>query len=513
MFKKNKITLLWVALGLLFVALLVVRIEFADQNWPWIAILVAMVANVVVLLRENASSLRRRTTAFGIQSIVTMLLVLGILGVLNYFGSEITHKFDLTKDKVHTLSDQTHKVLKGLNREIKGVFFAKLPEQEEKRPLFENYKAISSKFNVEFVDPNKEITRAKQAGIKVLNTLVLTAGERTQRVEDPNEEKLTNALIKITKESNQTLCWLEGHGEKAISSKEGPGYDTVQQGLKDQAYEIQTVNLFQEGKIPPQCSAVAIVGPEKSFFEKEIEVVKQYLANGGRVLFALDIDVKKGKDKSPELLPVLREWFVSFDEALIVDPLSRLLGGDAAMPILATFAQDHAITKDFQTNCFFPFARPLEITKDIPSDIKVNWLAKTTPKSWGEADFNELTQGKVKFTSGKDFAGPLTTAVAVEGKQKDSKAPNKTRMVVFSTSQFAANEYSRFGGNIDLFLNAMSWVLEDESLISIRKKEEEEGRIELSQKEGTYIQLGTVAVLPSIIALFGVVNWVRRRRL
>ncbi|MGZ3709230.1 MAG: hypothetical protein ACXWPM_10850, partial [Bdellovibrionota bacterium] len=170
-------------------------------------------------------------------------------------------------------------------------------------------------------------------------------------------------------------------------------------------------------------------------------------------------------------------------------------------------------TKDFQTNCYFPFTRPVEVVPGAPVEMKVQWLGQTTPKSWAVTDLKMLASGQIEFRPGKDRNGPLNVAVAVDGKQKDSKAPRNTRLVVFGTSNFATNNYQRFGGNMDFFLNAASWVMEDESLISIRTKEEGPGKIELSFKTGRFILLLTVFVIPLLVAAAGIVIWIFRRRL
>ena len=128
-------------------------------------------------------------------------------------------------------------------------------------------------------------------------------------------------------------------------------------------------------------------------------------------------------------------------------------------------------------------------------------------------DLNSLKTGRVSFVDGRDKRGPLTVAMAVEGKLKDSKAPRSSRLVVFGTSQFANNNFIRYGSNLDLMLNAISWIVEDESLISIRSKDEETGKIELSVREGRSIALLTILLLPLGIAVFGVVHWIKRRRL
>jgi hypothetical protein len=55
--------------------------------------------------------------------------------------------------------------------------------------------------------------------------------------------------------------------------------------------------------------------------------------------------------------------------------------------------------------------------------------------------------------------------------------------------------------------------MEDESLIAIRAKEEGPGKVELSQKSGTFIFLLTVILIPLAVAVSGLVIWIVRRRL
>ena len=124
-----------------------------------------------------------------------------------------------------------------------------------------------------------------------------------------------------------------------------------------------------------------------------------------------------------------------------------------------------------------------------------------------------IAKGEVQYDNGSDLAGPVITVTIASGKKKDSKATRETRVVAFGSSQFANNQYSRFGANLDLFLNSVSWVMEDESLISIRAKEEEAGRVELTQTQGMVIFWVSVIFIPLVIAIAGIIIWVRRKKL
>lgn len=510
--KEKRTPLLWTGAGVLLLGLLMALAVYPELIWLTVGISVPLVVILGFLMKENQASLRSRGAAYGLNSFVTILLVFGIVGILNFLSARYPLKADLTKNKLHTLSDQTEKVVKSLQKNVKAVLFAKPDGTEKFRPLMDNYKALNTHFEIEYVDPDRQPLRAKEAGIKKYNTLQLKVGTRDQKIEDPTEEKLTNTLIKLLKDKTPTLCATIGHGEKSFSANNAEGYELIKKSLANQSYELKEINLIQETKVPDSCDALAIMGPTKSFFEPEFKAVKDYLDNGGRAVIALDINLKGG-EYAPEFLPLLESWNVKAPWSIIIDPVSRLLGVEAVVSIVANYSKEHPITREFQENCGFPFSRPLNIIPGAPAGMSVQWIGQTTPKSWAVSDAKQIASGQIQLTEGSDNKGPFNVAVAIDGKQKDSKATRNTRMVVFGSSTFANNNYSRFGGNIDFFMNAVSWIMEDESLISIRAKEDGAGKVELSQKAGRTIFLLTVIIIPLLIAVGGVVNWVRRKKL
>lgn len=510
--QNNRGLILSVLACLLLLALLLARTIFPELIWVSVFFGVLLVADLAALIKENRRALTSRQAAYGLNSVVTILLVLGILGVLNFLAVRYPFKTDLTKNKVNTLSDQTVKLVKGLQRPVKAAIFVKMPQKEQYRPLLDNYRALNPKFEVEFVDPDREPTRAKQAGVKKYGTLLLTVGTRDTKIEEPTEEKLTNALIKLTKDKSPQFCAITGHGEKSFSSSDAEGYESVRKALGNQAYEMKDIALAQEGKVPDTCDAIAIMGPTKAFFPQEVKALRDYLDNGGRALIALDVNLQGG-EYSPEIVAILETWGIKPEVAVVIDPLSKMLGVDASVPIVATFSKENPITKDFQANCYFPFARPVPAIAKAPEGITVQWMGQTTPKSWSEGNLKQLSSGEARFDNDSDRPGPVVVATSAQGKQKDSKASKNTRLVVFGSSHFATNNYARFGGNMDLFLNSASWLMEDESLISIRAKEEGPGKVELSQKSGLFIFWLTVVIIPLLVSIAGVVIWVLRKRL
>lgn len=516
---KNWTPLLWVAVALLLVAMLFARAVFGEHTWLTVVVAVLLAATFGALLQQNRRALRSRTAAFGLNSAVTVVLVVGIVGVINFLGSRYTKKWDLTAAGLHTLSDQTVKAVKALKQPVQAVIWAKAAERERFQPLLDRYKAVSTQFQIELVDPDQSPLRARDAGIKRYGTVQLKYAGRESKLEDLTEEKLTNALIKLTRDRTIGICAITGHGEKSLSGGTADGFDALKKGLEEQSYTVRDFSLvsdLKDGQIPDTCDALLLLGPNKPLFAAEIQVLRKHLSNGGRLVVSADMPLK-GADPMAELAPVLAQWNLRVVTGLILDPSSRMLGSDASVPVVVTvntFNPDHAITKEFKTRAVFPFSRPIEVMGGAPTGIAASWIAQSSASSVLITNLKELATGQVRLQPGKDVPRSFQVAAAVEGKFKEAKLDaRKTRIVVFGSAQVANNQWSRFGGNLDLFLNAVSWAAEDDSLISIRSKEDSSGRIELSARAGGVIGILTLVILPLLISGIGIGVWYFRRRM
>jgi len=153
--------------------------------------------------------------------------------------------------------------------------------------------------------------------------------------------------------------------------------------------------------------------------------------------------------------------------------------------------------------------RPLT---DVPDGLKVQTLFRSNPDSWGETDINSK---EASFDENADTSGPLSLAVAVTKEVKaasDNNSAINARLVVVGDSNFPINSYFQAQGNGNMFLNMISWLAQDEDLISIRPKSPEDRRIILSQSQLAMLRLITVFVLPGVVLVAGTIVWTRRRR-
>ena len=469
----------------------------------------------------------KRTLTFGSRSAVTALLVISAVGVINFLGVRNEARLDLTQDRANSLSEQTRKILRELKTPVRAVYYAKLAAKEQVRPFLESYRSLNpAQFTVEYVDPDKQPARVKQAGITRYGTLQLIVQKsvpeneslseiaaREVKVDELTEEKVTNGLLKILSSKATEICVLTGHGEKSFNSQEADGFIAMKNALNGQSYDLKEVNLVSLGKLPDSCTALMIWGPTKAFFTQEIPLVSDYLKAGGRLVVGLDMSFS-GSDAAQELNSILSPWGVRFERALLIDPAIQALQLDASVLLVNQFFKEHPVTQDFgdKSAMALPFARPISQTNTQGSSIKLDKILSTSSKAWGESSLKEISSGAVQYSAGQDTMGVLNPAVLIEGKLGGSTAARPSRIAAFGSSSFANNTYSRMVNNSDLFLNAMAWVLEDESTIAIRPKDKIAGKLEITRTQGIWILLSVLG-LPLAVASGGIGFWAYRRKL
>ena len=102
-----------------------------------------------------------RRFQYGANSIIIVLIVLGILAVVNFLSTRHFKRVDLTEGKDFTISDSTRKVLGELDDivNIEAYFSGNLPEyvaglERQVKDIFDEYEAYAhGNLSVKFTDP------------------------------------------------------------------------------------------------------------------------------------------------------------------------------------------------------------------------------------------------------------------------------------------------------------------------------------------------------------------------
>jgi len=497
-----------------------------DKTTPALILLAITVLNTILLgvsERKNLlRALKTRSAVHGTNSLVLVVVFLGILVFINLIAFRHNQQFDFTESGFYTLSPQTKKIIASLPREVRLTAFFQIDSPEKKlfQDRMQSILESSDKVSLSFIDPDKNPAITKQYGITTYGTVVLESGKKESKIRDPNEANLINGILKVTKDEQKVIRFLEGHGEKRIDDFENQGFSTVKGALEKDGFKVEKLLLLQSGEIPDDTELFIIPGPEKPILPEEQELIQEYLDKGGSVLLLLDPQSKAGIEN------FLKQWGIDTPDSFVIDPMSKLFGGDYAAPVVSQYVA-HKITSDFTLPTIFPLLRTVTAIKSTSADTTEFLL--TGANSWGETNLNVLKEGKSQFDEKSDIKGPVSVAVvstrevSTEGTkepEKNNKSDatanlkniKKAHLIVIGDSDFAGNQYFNFSGNGDLFLNIASFLAEEENLISIRPKERKNSPLSLTSDQGMLIlMLGLLT--PSFVIFIGVRTWWRRRRL
>ncbi len=475
--------------------------------WPLVGAGIVLVGlSALPWLAGARQKVGTRTVSHGLNAVVSILIVFAIISVVEAFSARHSARLDLTENKRRSLSPQTVQVLKGLKAEINAVGFFR-PDQPGKRvaeDLFKQYAGhAGKKFTWKLVDPDADPAQARRYGIESYGTIVLETKTRSEKVLDAEEEKLTNGLVKLTREGKRVVYIVQGHGEHELGNTDRPGFSEAKGALEKANYEVKPLALARATTIPADAAVLVIPGPRTDLFAPEVDALEAYLAKGGKVLAMVDPPMQ-ARMQDAVIKKFLARWGVDLGDNLIVElsPIGRLFGIGPEVPIIQQY-EPHAITRDLAgITTLFPLTRTVTPVKTLPAGVNVQPLARTSPESWGETDRDALEKGTAK-PDPQDPKGPLPVAVVA--------TKDKARLVVYGTSNLATNQFLNVQGNRDFFLNTVSWLAEEEDQITVRPKDVKQSPIFLSAHQGRVVALLPLVVLPGLVLAGGIVALLRRR--
>lgn len=445
---------------------------------------------------------------------VAILLILVLAVAVTLLSDRHYFRWDVTASGEHTLSDKTLQALKTIQEPVKAIAFVKEPSEEASnvKKLLASYEYHLKGLSFEMVDPDRNPALTRQYDIKALNTVILEGFGQSQTVKTPDEESLTNALVRLSKGRTEKVYWVMGHGERPFKSTAQESLASIHQNLSNQNYEFEELTLAQKD-IPSDAALVVVAAPEKDLFPEEVASLKRFLNKGGSLLIFLEPYQDGG------LKEFLREYGVVMSSDMVVDKMSRVMGGDFLLPMIVTYG-NHEITKNFRLLSFFSLARSVEVDKGVKKKgLTLTNLALTSQESWSETDRDALNQGKARLDA-EDRQGPLSLAVIVEldpkeakgeeGKEED-KITGEGKLAVFGDADFASNKFVSLAGNSELMINTMNYLVGRKDLITIPEKERPADHLMLSRNQGLMLFWIPVVGIPLLVIVLGVVVWRKRR--
>jgi ABC-type uncharacterized transport system involved in gliding motility auxiliary subunit len=321
------------------------------------------------------------------------------------------------------------------------------------------------------------------------------------------------------------VYFVTGHGERSIQDYGNEGYDQIRAAIATENYQIEEILLLREESIPEEAAVIVAAGPRNDYEPYEVQLIDDYLQNGGRVFVLIDPEEEKGKHAN--IAALLEKYGIILGEDVIIDPLSRVLSGDYFMPVINSYTFN-PITKDFKIATFLRMVRSVRAKEDPGENIFVREVARTGDASWAETNFSDLITGKAKYNEGIDQEGPVNIMAyasisrSTDGEDSQESAageeelPEEEKSVdailaVVGDSDFVTNAMLQTQGNKDLFLNTINYLADRGELISVRPKQQESVFLTMTAQQGRIAFFVSLILIPLFVIAVGIYITIQRR--
>ena len=537
----------------------------------------------LISLSSVVAAFISRTGRYGVNSLIMVAAFLGIIIAVNFVSFSNNQRIDATATSQFSLAERTEQLLDNLEQDIEVIAFYKeefslgpqgsagaalqiINRRDKAEETFREFKAARpSKFNSEFVDPDKSPQRVNQyfgsvpttfinesIVVKLKDSDVVDVIQPLDAEYSHLEQDLVSSILLVTGQEQKAIYFLSGHGERSLSSSDAAGYSSVRAGLEQDNYRVASLNWppnEENVSVPEDAALLVIARPTAELPEAHAQVLYSYLQGknaGGDDRQEASRLIFLGEPNTPDTFrQFMAAWGVVISNGYIRD-LERALPGEGneqtlqvnSLNILEPSQEMIATLQPSALGMIARFPRPVvEITTPqgksldlalMPQTASVGLihdgnnarltipLVSTSFNSYLIED-TERIEPRSDTEDDPDRPGPFSPVAYIRDfgpigtERSDSQENREVEMVVMGDSDFVANSFYGRGGGADLFLNSVNYLVGDFSLVSLRPKALAIREFNVNRNQANFVKWSSWLMLPGLMALLaGLVWWVRR---
>src|SRR6266481_5251768 len=383
-----------------------------------------------------------RRVQIGLNVLAQIILLLFLAAMVNSIAFKHYQRWDFSRDQKYALSDKTKRFLRTIKSKTRIIVFfsSSTPITADVQNLLTEYQyAAKGKIDVEYIDPERNLSRAKELfdKYKVVSDeslLVIDYEGRSKTVkasemaevdqsgmamgEGPRvtafkgEQAITSAMLDLVEGRKNTLGYVLGHKEPPLS--ENSTISVLKTFIENENIKFQELNLFDVEVVPADLKTIMIIGPQYDFSDREMKLLRDFWDKQGRILLLLDPAAK-----TPKLDAFLSELGVKVND-------------DRLMAFLRTGIQEMALTRDVQAHfrggspitkrladvhaLFFggTSSLTLEPERVRAANIRIEPLIQAEKGYFAETDYNTDNQAKFQADAKRDDNTQITIGAAIE---------------------------------------------------------------------------------------------------
>ena len=440
---------------------------------------------------------------------IMFVLLATLVGILAWLSNKHTLEYDWTATGRHTLSDASRDLLAQMPEPIEVTSYAREnpPLRDAIRKFIDRYQRHKPDIHLHFVNPDAVPDEVRNLGIQVDGEIIIRYRDRTEHVRTDNEQVFTNALQRLARSQENWLAFVEGHGERKPLGNANFDLGQWVSQLNNQGFRVQPINLSELKAIPDNTRILAIAGPRVEYLPGEVDMILDYVRNGGNLLWLHDPGPMHG------LEPLAEELGIELKQGVVIDYAGQLIGINDPTIALVTNSlyAPHPVTSGFEYTTLFPVAGAIELQESEQWNSKP--ILTTGDHTWVEAG---KLEGAVEFNEDVDTIGPLNIGVSVEreieASEGDELVTRQQRIVVLADGDFVSNTYLANSGNNELGTRVVNWLSSDDNFIVIPPKVASDTQLQMSGMLLGGFGIFFLFILPIGLIVTGITIGLRRRK-
>lgn len=424
--------------------------------------------------------------AYSIFNILVAIALTILVNVgLNYVPEQYT-SFDVTVNKIFTLTEDTIQYVKNLSRDVTIYVLADDNSKDGDVDLMlKNLQGHSEHIQVEYVSPiaNPMFYYNYTSAQPSENSLIVVSGNESMVIDyydlyvfqtdyttyesevvgSDIEGQLVSAIMRVTAGDTPKFYMLLGHNELVFDEK-------FQGALTKENIDYEYIQLNTMDEIPEDADAIVINAPISDYSEDEVDKVLSYLDNGGNA-FIIPTWTEENMGNFEQ---ILEYYGVSLVDGVIVET-DRSRYYQSPYNLIPNIIYEDITQSIYDGTVLAPLSRGLNYD-EYSEDIWYIPFLTTSEDAFSKTDMLSLQD----FDKGsQDIDGPFVIGMKIE---KPAQSGEISQAVIVATEQMFSEDTDNVvpGYNVKLFGGIIASLAEREITVTVPIKYYEIGNLVFS---------------------------------
>lgn len=486
---------------------------------------------IAVLLFLTAQSIQKRRYTvsvknfhLGAYSFSSIIICVAAAIFANLMVNELPEKytcFDLTSNRLYSLSEETETYLEGIEE---NIHIYVLQSEEDKDTILDStlqkFAAKSEHITIEYKDPVKSPTFYKNYtdGSITMNSLIVESEKRYKVLDYSDlyeyeidyttysqsmtgydgEGMIASAINYVTRDDMPVAYMITGHDELGMDA-------SFTDAIEKQNITVEELTLLKTDAIPEDAEFVMILSPGSDYSEEDAGKVIDYIEKGGQLLVTSTL-FENSAESLPNFQKILDCFNTTIVPGILVEASADYYYGEPTylLPeVMNTYLTNGVYGEKY---AFVPYAQGITVTET--DDITYTSILQSSAVSYSKQNLNQSATYEM---TENDLMGPFDLGVYVER----TYGENTAGLFLFTSANIFTDAADMMvaNANLTIFTNCVEEYIdgEEESIVIPVKTFTEEALV-VSVGTAMFIGLTIVLFVPVLLLILGFIIWYNRRK-